>query len=180
MPPLAGQIIRTSLTPITDPCPTSQQTLENDVTETVVGTYSIPADDAVAGAIYRLCVWGVASVTGTPTFTLTARLGGLTGTALGTLGPSTASSGVTNKEWLAEVYLACLETGASGTWAANVMKIQNVTASGIVAVVSMSNPNTTVTVSTLAAQDLVWTWTWGTASASNTMLRQGVIGQRLA
>lgn len=178
--PYAGQIIRASLVPRTVLSDATQQTLSNSTTETVIGTLNIPASDAVVGAIYRLMLFGVASVTSTPTFTLKCRLGGLAGTTAGTLGAVTASSSVSNKAWSCHFDLVCITAGPSATWAARCHLEQAVSSSSTTGAIVDSYPSTTITADSTLSQDMVITWAWGTASSSNTMLRQGVIAQRLA
>lgn len=177
--PYAGEIIRATLAPRTVVSPTIQQTVSNTTTDTVISTLNIPASDAVAGAIYRLTVFGVASVTGTPTFTVSCRLGGLAGTAAGTLGPITASSGVSNKAWSVHFDLVTLEPGPTATWAARCHMEQAISSSSTTGSIVDSYP-TSYTKDSTVSQDMVITWAWGTASSSNTVTRQGAIAQRLA
>ncbi len=57
---------------------------QNFAAERVIGTYTIPAGDAIAGSGYTFWGAGVAGDTGTPTLTVRVRVGGLTGPILGT------------------------------------------------------------------------------------------------
>jgi hypothetical protein len=51
--------------------------------ETVVQSMSLPANDAIAGAVYKMVGWGVFSSTASPGNTVfTSRLGGVSGTSL--------------------------------------------------------------------------------------------------
>lgn len=53
------------------------------VAETVLQSMSLPANDAIAGAVYKMVGWGVFTSTGTPGNTVfTLRLGGVAGTSL--------------------------------------------------------------------------------------------------
>jgi hypothetical protein len=160
--------------------PTSVTTVANTLTETVIATGTIPAADAVAGAIYRLKAWGIASVTGTPNFSLTARLGGVAGTAMGNLGPTPASSGVTAKAWTAEFELVCVTTGASGTWFPRFAMFQNISVATVIGSNHQIQQTAAVTRDTTASNAMVITWTWGTASSSNTATCQGYIFERVA
>lgn len=145
-------------------------TVANSTTETVVGTVTIPAADAVAGAVYRVTVFGTASVTGTPTFTIRGRLGGVAGTLAATIGPVTASSGVTSQTWSVEFDVVCLTTGGSGTWMPRMVCTQNVTTTIATqtGTVIMPNSGASITRDTTASSDMVVTWQWSAASASNT------------
>jgi hypothetical protein len=144
---------------------------------------TIPAADAVVGAVYRIKAWGIASVTGTPTLTLRSRLGGVAGTALGSSTGRTASSGVTNRAWQVTADLTCLTTGAAGTWFASQVTIESITlAAGppFVAPGMILDGTSAVTLDTTVSQDFVITATWGTASASNTLTCRGFTAERVA
>ncbi|MEU1272971.1 hypothetical protein [Streptomyces sp. NPDC005799] len=158
-------------------------TVANTASETVIATLTIPAGDAVAGAVYRIKAWGVASVTGTPTLTLRSRLGGVAGTALGSSGGRTASSGVSNRAWQVTADLTCLTTGASGTWFASQVTYEAVTLSASPPFASpglILDGTTSVTVDSTVSEDFVITATWGTASASNTLTCRGYSAERVA
>jgi hypothetical protein len=158
-------------------------TVANTASETVIALMTIPAADAVAGAVYRIKAWGVASVTGTPTLTLRSRLGGVAGTALGSSGARTASSGVSNRAWQVTVDLTCLTTGASGTWFASQITFEAVTLAASPPFASpglILDGTSAVTVDTTVSEDLVVTATWGTASASNTLTCRGYTAERVA
>ncbi|MFE4671124.1 hypothetical protein [Streptomyces sp. NPDC056723] len=160
--------------------PTTATTVANTVTETAVATLTIPANDVVAGSIYRIEAWGIASVTGTPTFTVQARLGGAAGTSMGTTGAITASTGVTNRAWSATFDLVCITTGAAATWRPALSLYQDIAVAALPGQNRAILQTGTVTRDSTAANAMVLTWTWGTASASNTATCQGVIARRLA
>lgn len=144
-------------------------TVANTVTETAVGTFTIPANDTAVGAVYRIVAFGTASVTGTPTFTIRGRLGGAAGTLAATVGPVTASSGVTNQMWSAEFDIVCLTTGGSGTWMPRLVVAQNVSAaSAQTGTILLPTSGASVTRDTTASSDMVITWAWSAASSSNT------------
>ncbi|MEU9888677.1 hypothetical protein [Sphaerisporangium sp. NPDC051011] len=178
--PQAGQIIRASdFTTYAKASPATTQAVVNSTAETVVGTLTIPANEATPGSIYRMTVFGVASVTAGPLYTLTGRVGGVAGTLLGTLA-TTASPGAANKAWTAELDLVCLTTGVSGTWAARFRVTDTLASATSVGSVREQNPTSTITVNSTVDQDMVVTWTWGTASPSNSATRFGVIAGRFA
>ncbi len=160
----------------------SSTTVANTTTETVISTLTIPANDMVAGATYRLTAWGTAGVTATPTMTFRARISGVAGTQIASSGAITASSGVTGKVWKAEIMLVCLTTGGSGTAFGNLHVIEGLSVAG-------GNPVTTpgqrmdggssVTVDTTASRDLVLTAQWSAASSSNTITCRGFTAERI-
>lgn len=155
-------------------------TVANTVTETVIATLTIPANDAVVGAIYRITVFGNASVTGTPNFSLNGRIGGVAGTLAASTGPSPAGSGATNQSWSVDFDLVCLTTGASATWAPRFITTTNLTsASAQTGGVLLQTTGTIPTADSTASQAMVVTWTWGTASASNTTTARAIC-RRLA
>ena len=159
----------------------SSTTVANTTTETVIATLTIPANDMVVGATYRVTAWGVASVTGTPTLVFKNRIGGVAGNSNGTI-TITASSGVSNKVWRATFLAVCLTTGASGTWHGNLEVAEGVSVAGAnptTCVVRMDG-NSTVSVDTTASQDMVITADWGTASASNTLTCRGFLAERIS
>lgn len=144
-------------------------TVANTTTETTIGTFTIPANDTAVGAVYRIVAFGVASVTGTPTFTIRGRLGGAAGTLAATIGPVTASTGVINQTWSAEFDVVCLTTGGSGTWMPRLVVVQNVSGATVqTGAVLLPTAGAAVTRDTTASSDMVITWAWSAASASNT------------
>lgn len=147
----------------------STVTVANTTSETVIGTLTIPANDTVVGAVYRVVVYGTASVTATPTFTIRGRLGGVAGTLAATIGPVTASSGVTAQTWSAEFDVVCLTTGGSGTWMPRLVVVQNVSAAAAqTGTVLLPVSGASLTRDTTASSDMVLTWAWSAASSSNT------------
>jgi hypothetical protein len=155
-------------------------TVANTVTQTAIATYTIPASDAVAGAVYRIRAWGTLGVTGTPTITFVCKLGGTGGATMVTFPAVTVRSGATDGFWEAEFYLACATTGGSGTWAPMAKYTHNFLTS--VTTYTPVGPITAapVTRDTTIANDMVLCATWGTASASNTITCRGFAGQRIA
>lgn len=144
-------------------------TVANTITETAIGTLTIPANDTAVGAVYRIVAFGTASVTGTPTFTIRGRLGGAAGTLAATIGPVTASTGVTNQTWSCEFDVVCLTTGGSGTWMPRLVVAQNVSGASVqTGTILLPTAGASVTRDTTASSDMVITWAWSAASASNT------------
>ncbi|WP_338932892.1 hypothetical protein WEB32_31620 [Streptomyces netropsis] len=156
-------------------------TLANSTSETVLASYTIPANDAVVGACYRIEMWGQAGCTGTPTLTFRGRISGVGGT---NLSPNTFTfaSGVTSKQWRVSLLVTCTLTGASGTWASSIVSQSSIPTSG-----SSSTDCTVIADGTAGAvrdttvsSDLVITGLWSAASASNSLTMEGHIAERVA
>ncbi|MDH6448169.1 hypothetical protein M2155_000577 [Streptomyces sp. SAI-119] len=162
------------------PALSAANTLANSTTQTAIATYTIPANDAVAGAVYRIKAWGTLGVTGTPTITFVCKLGGTGGATMVTFPAVTVRSGATDGFWEAEFYLSCATTGASGTWAPMARYTHNFLTS--VTTYTPVGPITAapVTRDTTVANDMVLCATWSAASASNTITCRGFAGERVA
>lgn len=157
-------------------------TVANTTTETTVATLTIPANDATTGAVYRIKALGLGSVTGTPTMTYRARLGGSGGTQLASSGAVTSSSGITSHTWEADLYFVCLSTGASGTSRGIlcVREALSVAGSAPFTVINRQDGTSSVTFDTTASKDLVITVQWSAASSSNTITAHIVSCERVA
>lgn len=140
-------------------------TVANTVSETVIGTFTIPANDAQSNGSYRATIFGVASTTGTPTLGFNVRLGGLAGQLLGSFTAVTTTSNLVNGAWFHEIFLYCIANGASATWSAAISQWHQLSGTGTSA---HRLTNGTVTVNSTTAQTLVVTAIWSAASASNT------------
>lgn len=153
---------------------TTTTTVANTVTQTALQTFTVPANDPIAGAVYELTGYGVYSVTGTPTITFTLLWAGTT------IAASPAISlpvGISNSPFFYEVVLnfrsttslmACinlsLDTSISTDLASTYIVI----------------PTAPVAVTTTASSAMTIAVTWGTASASNTISLLGGMVQRTA
>jgi hypothetical protein len=149
----------------------STVTVANTTVETTLALMTLPANDMVAGALYRCQVKGYASVTGAPTIAFRGRVGG---TQFITSGSITCSSGVLNKPWSVEFWLACVSTGVSGTARAHGLTTETLSLTGnngpTSSSVTRSDATTSaITVNTTGVLALEVTVQWGTASASNTL-----------
>jgi hypothetical protein len=160
----------------------SAVTVANTVTETILASCTIPASDMVVGADYRITAWGIASVTGTPTITFNARIGGVAGGKLGGSGARTAQSGAATRPWKVELQFTCLSTGTTGTTFGNVVTSEIISVSGGFpgpAAVIMDG-SSAVTVNTTVSQVLCITAVWSAASASNTVTCEGWTAERVS
>lgn len=143
-------------------------TVANTITETIVGSFVIPANDASAGSVYRMTVYGTASSTGTPTITFKVRLGGVSGVVLATFPAVTTASGVSSGGWWIEARLMCVSAGSGATWAVGStlsQQIANLATAGS----APSLTNGTVSANSTISETLAITATWSAASASNTV-----------
>ncbi len=74
--------------------------------ETVLQSMNLPANDAIAGAVYKMVGWGVFSTTGSPGSTVfTSRLGGVSGTSLAATANITLGTSLTNAQFRHETLL---------------------------------------------------------------------------
>lgn len=151
-------------------------TVGNTTTETVVAVYSIPAAQAAVGSVYRVTAVGNISFLASAQLTWRLRIGGVAGTVLGSMGPTSASgTGQTDKEFHVRSNVVCLSTGASGTWFADFHELRNWTQAGSVGEVQLAGSNGAITRDTTAANDLVITAQWAAASASNTLTARQLV-----
>lgn len=77
--------------------------------------FTIPAGSLnVVGRVLRFAAWGTLASTGTPTYTLGARLGGLAGTLVGATGAMTATAASVSAAWRLEGEFIVRQAGATG------------------------------------------------------------------
>lgn len=80
--------------------------ITSTTSETVLQSMSLPANDAVAGSVYKMVGWGVFSSTGSPGSTVfTSRLGGVAGTSLVATANITLGTSLTSAQWRHETLL---------------------------------------------------------------------------
>lgn len=163
---------------------TSTTTISNTTTETVLHSFTIPGSDASAGSVYAIKATGTMDwTTGSPTLTLRARLGGISGAVIATcVLTCTASASTAAPAWSADADVVCITTGGSGTWRGTIRALGQIVSGGFTAA---ANPATTgapaaaVTQSTTATADLVITAQWSAANAANTVRCDTGYGQRI-
>lgn len=74
--------------------------------ETVLQSMSLPANDAIPGAVYKMVGWGVFTSTGTPGNTVFAsRLGGVAGTSLVATANIALTASLTAAQWKHETLI---------------------------------------------------------------------------
>lgn len=163
----------------------STTTVANTTTETVIATLSIPANDMVSGAVYKLTAFGTASTAGTgPTLRFNGRIGGVGGTQFATTNTFTCIASQVNRVWKVEIYYTCSATGVSGTGFGNLHVLESQSVAGttnpVTGVNTRMDGGATHTVDTTISRDLVLSIAWGTASASNTLTCRGFAAERIA
>ena len=157
---------------------TSTVTVANTASATALQSYTVPAADPIAGAVYNIEGYGVYSDTATPTLAFTLYWGGVAGTSLAAIPAITLGSGVTNVPFSYN----CMVTFRSTTsCVANItltLGTSSTTDAGSSYVNSPSAATTGLTTS--AASALTLGVTWGAASASNTISLLGGMVERIA
>jgi len=149
----------------------------NTTGEVVIATLTLPANSGSAGRVWQVVAAAVASVTGTPTLTIRARIGGLAGALVGSV-VVTAASGVTGKSLRAVGEAVCVTTGVSGTWLGSVHVIDELNTT-LPNAADVNVITAAVTKDTTAQQDLVLTAQWSAASASDTLTAYYGYGRRV-
>lgn len=149
---------------------TTAVTVGNTGTETSlmpsgIGGLTIPANFLIPGKTLRIKLKGYYSTTTVPgNVTANFKLGG---TTVATTGADAAVGSLTNLFWEAEIDVACVTTGSSGTaWIQGKVLLEVAALSCDVN--GMTNTSTT-TLNTTTGLTIDFTWTWGTANASNTI-----------
>lgn len=138
---------------------------------TALQSYTVPANDPIAGAVYNMEGYGTYTTTGTPTDTITLLWGGTGGTALATL--TTAAFGaVTNIPFSYDAIVTF--RSATSCWA-NVTFTFGAAGAGATYV---ATPTTATTVTTTSANALVLANTW--SATGNSISLVGGIVERLA
>jgi len=146
--------------------------ITNTATETVfdqIFTYpSQPNRYTLAPTLIRMKAWGIVS-TGLLNLGLTiqSRWGGISGTVLASSGAITLASSLSQQAWNADLTCVIQSTGSSGTMESQ--GFLSVTAGLLsVSAASMSNIST-ISMSTIASNDVVLTAQWTTAAAANSI-----------
>ena len=110
----------------------TETTLQSFTALSEMATVTIPANDAVAGATYRIRVWGTAQAnTGTtPSYNFQLYIGGLSGTRLGQSQNITTVTSASNRCWQMEAHVTCLAVGSSGSFHGQMMYMGHLTTAG--------------------------------------------------
>jgi len=138
--------------------------VSNSATETVIGSFTIPADDAVAGSGYEFRVFGSADMLASATTRFRLRLASATGTLLMQGAALSCPGAATGRPWGLRGTLYANAAGSSGLidgWSWWAEELQSTTPS------EQASSCLAVAVDWTAAVTLVVTADWGAASASN-------------
>lgn len=156
---------------------TSTVTVANTTSATALTSFTVPANDAVAGAVYTVTGYGVYSTTLAPTIQFILYWGGTGGTALATLPAVTLPTTITNS-----VFSYSAELVFRSTTSVTAVLALNIDTSITTDQVSayQAAPSTATTVTTTGSNALTVGVTWSAASASNTISLLGGSVQRLA
>lgn len=135
--------------------------------ETVLMTTTLPAADAIAGAVYKQVGFGVFSTgTSVGNTVFTSRLGGVAGTSLAATGNITLGTSLTNAQWKIEALLNFL----TATTAECVVEILVNSAAGVAASTYLVAATSATTVSLSAAKAWVVDITPGASGSSIQLL----------
>lgn len=157
----------------------SQTSILNTVTTTTFSSVTLPANDATAGAAYRIKAFGQLSVAAATTPTIAFRL--LAGTnVVATFPPVTIRSGATDGYWEAEALVVIQTTGASGNVTGYMKYTHNFTTSAITYTPVGPIVGNSIVFDTTVSNTFALQATWGTASASNVLTCRGFAAERVA
>ena len=146
-----------------------------------LATLTIPADELIVGATYRMVAWGIGATTGTPTYTFKTKIGGTAGTAMAT-STVTAPSTVSNRAWMIESRFVCLATGTTGSIYAQHMYVGHLGTSGSQQSTTpgvLFDGSTPGTFDTTGSLDFVITVGCSASSASNSITCRSAIVERV-
>jgi len=140
---------------------------------TSIGSMTVPANDAIAGAVYRFTAHGTMSTTtGPPTFILDMRWGGTAGTVITTV-QSTATANapaltasITTVPILIEGQVEFITSTTCVGWLR--MEWKNSATAATAATVANNSITSAVTVTTSSSQVFTADWTW--SGTGNTLL----------
>lgn len=159
----------------------------NGATQGNLAAWAIPANDAIAGAVYETEVWGNGTTGPTnQTLNFTVVLGGtnMAGVTIGTSFFATANLAF---RWHMTVRVICHTTGTTGTWtslisgeisAYNVNLIGQGGSQNTAGMVSCESTGTT-TKDTTVANNVGLSASWGAGSSGETVTSQVAIAKRL-
>jgi hypothetical protein len=169
-------------TNLVNPLATTTATAANTSAATTIASVTVPANDAVAGSVYKLTVRGTISTTGTPTLALDVQLGGTAVFPAALRAAAATGSALATIPFEAEILLGCTTTGSSGTWWTKATLLDRITAggTGTPAAANALSTGAGTTKDTTSAQALTLVATWGTASSSNTITATAAAIERIA
>lgn len=152
-------------------------TVANTASATALQSYTVPANDPIAGAVYTMTGYGVYSDTGTPTLTFTLYWGGVAGTSLTAVPAITLGSGVTNVPYS---YTVTVNFRSATSAVATINLSLGTSAATDAASSFVAVSASPVAVTSTSANALTLGVTWSAASASNTISLLGGFVERIA
>jgi hypothetical protein len=161
-------------------------TLSTFTTETVIASITLPANEPIVGATYRIRVWGVASSTGTPQYQFRNRVGwvssGTPGNQAATSGALTTASGITNRPWWIDAHLVCLTAGATGSFFTQMLYHGCLTtgAPPTTPEIRLDGAAAATSIDTTTATTWALTVTCNTSNVSNAVTVRGAMCERVA
>jgi hypothetical protein len=158
--------------------------LTNTTTETSLAALTIPADDPVAGAVYRFNVAGIFSTNataGNDLATINVRWGGVSGTSIMSLVSSTSTlaiaASLSNTPFIIEGEIDFRTATTCVGW----LKFTWLNgAATTAATVALTVVSTAVTVTTSSSESLTLDWKWATAETANTVTAETAVIERVA
>lgn len=132
--------------------------------EAVVFAHTVKANTAAIGSAFKIVAMGQAGFTATPTLTIRARMGGLTGQVVGTIAVPVLAAG----SWRAEAEVICVTTGASATWLGGLQLVDELSTAFATAV-DVKVLSAAITKDSTADQDFCITVQWSVSNAANTV-----------
>lgn len=162
---------------------TTATTVANTLTETVIATMTIPANEAQF-ATYRIKAWGIiANAATTPNCQWRLRIGGLAGTQMALISYTFGGASAGTRTWSMEALVTILTTGGSGTWFGQMTGVSNInttTPTNNTAAPVIQDGTASVTKDTTVTEDMVITATWNAAASANTLTCYGYTAERVS
>lgn len=159
---------------------TSATTANNTTTETSLHSATIPANEGVAGSLYRITVFGVLGnvVTTAPTVTFTLKYGG---TSMATAVLKCLTTAQTNRPFKVTGELVLFANPGSGaTWHANLLAICQLDSTASTASTAFEGGSTSaIATGSQVNQTFEVTATWSAANASNVLSANSGIIERI-
>jgi hypothetical protein len=155
-------------------------TTETDLTQSLTGANTLPANTLTVGRTLRVKARGrLTTDASPPALNLRFRLGGTSGTVVVATGAVTLDANLSARYWEVDLLLTCRSTGASGTvWASGLFKFTDAAQTQEMRVWEMLNA-AAVTVDTTAALDLTLTAAFDVADAGSTLVCDVLIWEQL-
>jgi len=159
----------------------ADSTKTNPSTETLMYTFTIPANDSTTGSTYRIRAWGTFNSNGAATATFKGYIGGTGGTLLVNNGGIASTGTVSNRIWNAEIFVVNTSGGASGKCNMHGIWFTNISTNGLGTATPdsrMSGFTEASNINWTANQDIALTIQITPSNASNNLRIMGAIAER--